>query len=174
MTKTEKNSFVDELAEKFKQKPSFLLIDTGGMTVAKMNDLRRTCFKSGIEVKIAKNTLIKKALEKQGLDYSPVFPYLKQNTTILFCDEVVNVPAKVLLDYRGKAEVPAMKAAFVESSLFVGDASLKVISSLKTKTELLGEVIGLLQSPAQNVISALQSAGQTIHGVLKTLEEKKS
>lgn len=174
MTKDEKIEFVKDLTEKFRQKPNFLVIDTGGLSVAKINALRRKCFEANVEIKVVKNTLIEKALSNQDRDYSSVFPHLKHNSTVLFANETVNASAKLLQEFRGKEEKPTLKVAYAEESLFVGDAQLDTLAKLKSREDLIGEVIGLLQSPMQNLLGALQSGGTTIMGVLKTLEEKKS
>ena len=174
MTREEKIEFVNDLTEKFRQKPNFLVIDTGGLSVQKINALRRKCFEANVEIKVVKNTLIEKALSNQDRDYSSVYPFLKQNSTVIFANETVNASAKLIQEFRGKEDKPTLKVAYAEESLFVGDTQLDVLAKLKSREDLIGEVIGLLQSPMQNLLGALQSGGTTIMGVLKTLEEKKS
>lgn len=172
MTKEEKTAILSDLTEIFAKNPNFYVLDTSGLSVSKINAFRAACFKSKLKVRVAKNSLIKKALERQSLDYTDVFPALKQASTVLFINEDASDPAKMLQAFRGKAEKPVLKGAFIESSVFLGDSSLKDLAALKSKTELIGEVIGLLQSPIQNVVSALQSGGNNIAGVLKTLSER--
>ncbi len=172
MTREEKHILVNELTETLKQHPNFLILDTGGMTVEKMNNFRRVCFQSNLKVQVVKNTLLKKALSAVDSSYEAVFPVLKQNTTIVFANENFAEPAKILKDFRNDAELPRFKAAYIEASVFVGESNLDSVASIKSKQEVLGEVIGLLQSPMANLLGALQSSGGTIHGLLKTIEEK--
>ncbi|MCZ2356230.1 MAG: 50S ribosomal protein L10 [Bacteroidia bacterium] len=172
MTKEQKNAILSELTEVFAQNPNFYVLDTSGLPVSKINKFRALCFNSKLKLRVAKNTLIKKALERQNIDYSGVFPALKQSSAVLFIDENISEPAKMLQKFRGKAKSPALKGAFIDSAIFLGDESIKDLSTLKSKSELIGEVIAMLQSPAQNVISALQSGGSNIAGILKTLSER--
>jgi len=173
MTKEEKIIYVQELAEKFKNFPNFYIADTGGLSVAQVNELRGKCYEAEIELRVIKNTLIRKALEQTGVDYTEIYPALKQTSAVFFVKENPNKPAKLIKDYRKVVkDKPVLKAAYVESSLFMGDASLDALVALKSKDELIGEIIGLLQSPAKNVISALQSGGGKLAGILKTLSEK--
>jgi large subunit ribosomal protein L10 len=174
MTKDQKIAHVQELAEKFKSFPHFYIADTGGLTVAQVNSLRAKCFEANIEMRVVKNTLIRKALEQTGEDYSGLYSALKQTSAVFFIKENPNKPAKLIKEYRtaGKTEKPVLKGAFVESSVFLGDASLEQLIALKSKEELIGDIIGLLQSPAKNVISGLKSGGGKLAGILKTLSEK--
>lgn len=173
MTKDEKQQLVEELTEKFKAYPNFYIADAGGMTVAQVNDLRRLCFKSDITMTMVKNTLIRKALEQLDGDYSEVYGSLKRPSSILFAtEENPSVPAKVLKEFRKSGEKPSLKAAVIDTAVFVGDDQLKVLIDLKSKAQLIGEVIGLLQSPAKNVVSALKSGGGKLAGILKTLSER--
>ncbi|MEM7368906.1 MAG: 50S ribosomal protein L10 [Bacteroidota bacterium] len=175
MTKEEKIQLVQELTETFRTYPNFYITDTGGMTVAEMNELRRKCFESSIPLQMIKNTLIRKALENQEQDFSDVFDALKQTSSVFFVGaENPSLPAKVISAFRKDKEKPILKAAVIETSVFMGDDQLKALTELKSKDELIGEVIGLLQSPAKNVIGALQSGGQKLSGILKTLAEKES
>ena len=146
--------------------------DAGGLTVAQVNDLRRMSFKAGIELRVVKNTLLRKAMEATGKDYSGVFPELQQQSSVFFVGENYKVPAKLIKDFRKKGAKPALKVAYVDESVFVGDDQLDVLQNLKGKNELIGEVIGLLQSPIQKLLGQLSSGGTTIAGVLKTLEER--
>ena len=164
---------VQELTEKFKTYPNFYIADAGGMTVAQVNDLRRLCFKADITMTMVKNTLIRKALEQLDGDYSEVYGSLKQPSSIFFAtEENPSVPAKVIKEFRKAGEKPALKAAVIDTAVFVGDDQLKVLVDLKSKAELVGEIVGLLQSPAKNVISALKSGGGKLAGILKTLSER--
>ena len=174
MTREEKAQIIDELAEKFANHAHFYITDAGGFTVAPINNFRRLCFKNGVEYRVYKNTLIRKALEKQeGTDFSPLFKSLHGFSGVIFSKESGNVPAKVIQEFRVKmAGKPGLKAASISSDLFIGDENLKMLAELKSKNELIGEVIGLLQSPAKNVISALQSGKHTVAGLLKTLESR--
>lgn len=175
MTKEEKGALIEELAEKLKNTGNFYIADTGGLSVKQINEFRELCFKRGIEYRVVKNTLIRKALEKLDTDYTPFDTILKGTSGVMFSPEVSNAPAKLIQEYRKKDKnltKPAFKAASINTDLFVGEDQLDVLSSLKSKEELVGEVIGLLQSPAKNVISALQSGKHILAGVLKTLSEK--
>ena len=140
------------------------------MNAEKTSDLRRKCFKSEIKLEVVKNTLLQKALEASEVDFSPLYDCLKGNTAVMFTT-TANVPAKLLKEYK-KEGIPALKAAYAEESIFVGADRLEELAALKSKNELLADVVALLQSPAKNVVSALQSGANTIHGVLKTLGER--
>jgi large subunit ribosomal protein L10 len=173
MTKEQKIQLVQELTETFNTYPNFYIADTGGLTVAEVNELRGKCYEKQIKMQVVKNTLIKKALLNLDDEYDEVDPALKQTSALFFVDaENPSVPAKVLKDFRGDNQIPRLKAAVIESAVFLGDDQLDKLSKLKSKAELLGEVVGLLQSPAKNVISALKSGGSTIAGLLKALEER--
>lgn len=171
MTKEEKNQVLEELKEKFAQNNVFYLTDSSTLTVEVINKFRRKCFEKGIEFQVAKNTLIKKALEANTGNYSGLYDSLHGPTSIMF-SSVGNLPAKVLKEFREDNEKPVLKAAYVDSAIFIGDDQIEILTKLKSKEELLGEVIGLLQSPARNLISALQSGGSKIAGIVKTLSEK--
>ena len=175
MTKEEKGVLIDDLAEKLRNTTHFYIADTGGLSVAQINEFRAMCFKQGIEYRVVKNTLIRKALEQLDTDYSSFGEVLKGTSGIMFSPEVSNAPAKVIKEYRKKDKnltKPEFKGASIDSDLFVGSQHLDMLSSLKSKNELIGEVIGLLQSPAKNVISALKSGQHTIAGLVKTLSER--
>jgi large subunit ribosomal protein L10 len=175
MTREEKAQIIEQLSEKFGNNPHFYIADASGLSVEQVNAFRRLCFKSGIEYGVYKNTLIRKALEKQeGADFSPVFDVLKGFSGVMFSKESGNLPAKVILEYQKKLEgKPALKAASIDSGLFIGAEHLKALSELKSKNELIGDVISMLQSPAKNVLSALLSAKHTVAGLVKALEERK-
>jgi len=155
------------------EKPNVYVTNGGGMTVSEVNNLRRECFKAGIEMRVVKNTLLRKAMEATGRDYSAVFPAMKQQSNVFFVGENVTAPAKLIQKFRGpKGAKPELKGAYVDEAVFIGDNQLEALATLKGKAELLGELIGLLQSPMQQLVGALQSGGTTIAGVLKTLEER--
>jgi large subunit ribosomal protein L10 len=171
MNKEEKYDLVLALTEQMKEYGNFYITDTSNLTVAKINDIRRQCFQSEITMKVAKNSLIKKAMEAAGGDYTPIFDVLKGSSSILF-SKSATAPAKLIKQLRKKSDKPILKAAYIDSAIFVGDNQIDTLIKLKSKEQLIGEVIGLLQSPAKNVISALQSGGNTIAGLVKTLQER--
>ena len=170
MKKEVKDTIITELGEKLKQYPHFYLVDVTGLNAEDTSNLRRKCFKSEIKMVVVKNTLLHKAFEASDVDYQALYASLKGNTAVLFTD-VANKPAKLLKDYT-KQGIPALKAAYAEESIFVGADKLDELAALKSKNELIADVVALLQSPAKNVVSALQSGASTIHGVLKTLGER--
>ena len=170
MKKEVKDTIIVELGEMLKAYPHFYLADLAGLNAEKTSVLRRKCFKSEIKLLVVKNTLLHKAFEASEIDFSPLYDSLKGNTAVMFTN-TANVPAKLLKEYT-KEGVPSLKAAYAEESFFVGADKLDELAALKSKNELIADVIALLESPAKNVISALQSSGQTIHGLLKTLEER--
>lgn len=159
MTREEKAQIIEGLSQKFADNAHFYITDANGFTVEQINAFRRMCFKGGVEYNVYKNTLIQKALERQeGVDYSPLFKVLKGFSGIMFSKEVGNAPAKILKEYRKKLEgKPVLKAASIKSELYIGDDTLNTLADLKSKNELIGEIIGMLQAPARNVISALQN-----------------
>lgn len=170
MKKEVKDTIITELGEKLKQYPHFYLVDVTGLNAEDTSNLRRKCFKSDIKMVVVKNTLLHKAFEASEVDYEGLYSALTGNTAVLFAD-VANKPAKLLKDYT-KQGIPALKAAYAEESIFVGADKLDELAALKSKNELIADVVALLQSPAKNVVSALQSGANTIHGVLKTLGER--
>ncbi len=175
MTKEEKGQIIDELAEKFSQNNHFYITDASGLSVAQVNAFRRLCFNAGVEYVVYKNTLIRKALEKQSGNYEEIYKTLHGFSGVMFSKESGNAPAKVIREYRKKQEgKPGLKAASIESALFIGEEHLSTLSELKSKNELLGEIISLLQSPAKNVLSALLSGKNTVAGLVKALEERKN
>ena len=172
MNREEKQEVVLALQEKMQEYGNFYIADTSGLSVEKVNNIRRKCFESGIEMKVAKNSLIKIAIEGLEGDSSEIFEALKGQSALLF-SKVGNGPAKLIKSLRkGKEEKPALKAAYIDSAIFVGDNHLDSLVTLKSREELIGEIIGLLQSPAKNVVSALQSGGNKIAGIVKTLQER--
>ncbi|PIB36442.1 50S ribosomal protein L10 [Reichenbachiella sp. 5M10] len=176
MTREEKAKIIEELSGKFKSSGNFYFTDAAGMTVAEVNDLRRKCFESGVEYRVIKNTLIKKALETVDADFSSLNEeVLTGFSGVMFTGEdSANVPAKLIKKFKkdDKLDRPKLKGASIEYDLFIGEEHLNTLADLKSKNELIGEVIGLLQSPAKNVISSLQSGGQTLSGLLQTLSER--
>jgi large subunit ribosomal protein L10 len=174
MKREDKNKIIDSLVESFTRYGSFYITDISNLTVEKTNMLRRKCYASNIKLRVAKNKLIQKALERiEGNDYSALFPTLKGSSAIMFC-ETVNMPAKVIKEFRQKNDKPLLKSAFIDSAVFIGDNQLDALAALKSKNELIADIIALLQSPAKNVISALQSGGNKISGILTTLEKRGS
>lgn len=172
MNKDQKSQYIDDLAQDLSQANVFYLADTSGLTVETINQLRRRCFQQGIELRVVKNTLLAKAMERvEGRNYGELPSVLGGPTSILFA-EVGNVPAKLIKEFRKKNEKPLLKGAYIEDAIFVGDNQLDALEAIKSREELIGDIIGLLQSPAKNVISGLQGGGQKIVGILKTLEER--
>jgi len=172
MTREEKAKYIDELAAELSQAGIFYLTDTSELTVETINNLRRRCFQSNIKLKVVKNTLLQKAMESiDGKDYSELNQVLSGPTSIMF-SEVGNLPARIIKEFRKKSDKPILKGAFIDEAIFIGDNQLDSLVSLKSKEELIGEIVGLLQSPAKNVISALKGQGGKIAGILKTLEER--
>ena len=172
MEKNQKNQEIAELKEKFSNTTYFYITDSSTLSVEKINKFRRLCFNAGIEYRVSKNTFIKKALEQVEGDYEAIYPLLNGPTGVMYSADGAS-PAKVLKEFRKGGDRPILKGAYIDTSIFVGDNQLTVLAALKSKKELLGEIIGLLQSPAKNVISGLQaSSGQKIAGLLKTLEER--
>lgn len=170
MKKEVKDTIIAELGEKLKNYPHFYLVDVTGLNAEATSSLRRKCFKSEINMVVVKNNLLHKAFEASDVDFELLYGSLKGNTAVMFT-QTANVPAKLLKEYK-KEGIPALKAAYVEESLFVGADKLEELAALKSKNELIADVVALLQSPAKNVVSALQSGAGTIHGVLKTLGER--
>lgn len=173
MDKNQKNKEIAELKEKFGNTQYFYLCDPQSLTVESINKFRRMCFNSGIEYRVSKNTLIRKALEQAGEGYEAIYPLLNGQTGVMFAAEGA-APAKLLKEFRkGGTDKPVLKGAYIDSDVFIGDNQLDILASLKSKHELIGEIISLLQSPARNVISALQgSSSQKIAGLVKALEER--
>jgi len=171
MTREEKGQVIDSLTTTLTENKTIYLADISGLDASKTSSLRRACFKAGVTLAVVKNTLLAKAMEKSDKDFGELQEVLKGNTSLMLC-ESSNGPAKVIKDFRKKSERPILKGAYVEESIYVGDEQLDALVSIKSKEELIGEIIGLLQSPAKNVISALQSGGNKLSGILKTLSEK--
>lgn len=175
MTREEKAVEIEELKEKFSNTAGFYITDAGGMNVESINQFRRLCFEKGIEYRVAKNSLIKKALEQQESDYTSLFDSdaLKGFSGIMFAGEAVSEPAKVLKQFhKSGSEKPALKGASFDSAIYIGAEHLEALSKIKSREEMIAELVGLLQSPGRNLASALQSSGGKLASVLKTLSEK--
>ena len=171
MNKEEKTKVIENLVGQLENNPNFYLTDISSLTVAKTGELRRACFNKKISVMVVKNSLLKKAMERRGI-YNDLIPVLKGNTTVMFC-ESGSAPAKLIKEFRSKGnKKPVLKGAYIEESTYVGDNQIDFLSSIKSKNELIGDIVGLLQSPAKNVVSALQSGKNKLAGIVKTLSEK--
>jgi len=171
MKKEEKSQLIDTLAAELKDANSFYLTDTSALNAETTSRLRRTCFKKKVQLRVVKNTLLKKAMERTGKPFEEFYPVLNGPTSIML-SEVANDPAKLIKEFRKTAPKPILKGAYVEECIYLGDTQLDVLVNIKSKNELIGDLIGLLQSPARNVISALQSGGNKLSGIVKTLSEK--
>ena len=171
MKRAEKQEIVQALTEQIKSHSSFYITDTANLTVAKINKIRRKCFENGITIQVAKNTLIQKAMEAAGGDFAELYDVLKGSSTIMF-SATANAPAKLIRELRKSGDKPILKAAYIDSAFFIGDNQLEALVNLKSKEQLIGDIIGLLQSPAKNVISALKSGGGKLAGIVKTLQER--
>ena len=173
MRREDKSKLIDNLAEQINATPHFYLADISELNALDSSDLRRACFKKDVKLQVVKNTLLKKAFEKSERNVEEIYDTLVNNTSIMF-SEVGNVPAKLIKEFRKKKERPILKAAYVEESIYIGDDQLEILANIKSKEELIGDIISLLQSPIKNVVSSLQSGGQTLTGVLETLSKKES
>lgn len=172
MTREEKAQYISDLAAQLSASSVVYLTDTADLTVEAVNSLRRKCFQSNISMRVVKNALLEKAMDQvEGKDFGALRDVLKGSTSVMI-SEVANAPAKLIADFRKKSEKPVLKGAYIDEAIFIGDDQLKALESLKSKEELLGELIGLLQSPAKNVLSGLKGAGSKIAGILQTLEER--
>ncbi len=173
MTRAEKSATIEVLKEKISNSSFFYITDSSTLTVEQVNKLRRMCFEKGIEMTVVKNTLVKKALEAapQEKNYEPLYEALHGPTALMFT-EVANLPARLIKEFRGDKERPAVKAAYIDTAVYIGDEQLEALSSLKSRDELLGDLLGLLGAPAANLLGALQSGGSNIMGLLKALEER--
>jgi large subunit ribosomal protein L10 len=171
MRREEKNEIINSLTESISQFSHFYLTDIAQLNATDTSTLRRKCFEKEIKLIVVKNTLLRKALEKSGKNVEELFDVLKGSTSVMFSN-TGNAPAKLIKEFRKKNDKPLLKGAYVEECIYVGDNMLDSLVTLKSRDELLGDIILLLQSPAKNVISALQSGGNTLHGVLETLSKK--
>ncbi len=171
MKKEEKTQLIETLAEKLNNVNSFYLTDISNLNVETSNKLRRLCFKRNIELNMVKNTLLKKAMEKTGKDFDSLYNALKGSTSIMFA-EVANDPAKLIQEFRRTSQKPILKGAYVQESIYLGDDQLNALVNIKSKNELIGDVIWMLQSPVRNIISALQSGSNILSGIVKTMSDK--
>jgi large subunit ribosomal protein L10 len=171
MKKEEKHEVVLALTETIAEYGNFYITDTANLSVAKVNDIRRECFENDIKMQVAKNKLIRKAMEASAGDFSEMFDVLKGSSSILF-SKSANAPAKLIKQLRKSGDKPVLKAAYIDSAIFIGDNQLDALVNLKSKEELVADIIALLQSPAKNVISGLQSGGNKLAGIVKTLQER--
>ncbi|NVJ89764.1 MAG: 50S ribosomal protein L10 [Flavobacteriaceae bacterium] len=172
MTREEKSQVIQDLTATLADSNTIYLADISGLNAQTTSNLRRACFKAGVQLSVVKNTLLAKAMEASGKDFGELPSVLKGNTSMMI-SETANAPAKLIKEFRKKSkDRPLLKGAFAEESIYIGDNQLDALVDIKSREELIGEIIGLLQSPAKNVISALQSGGQTLSGIVKTLSEK--
>jgi len=171
MTREEKSHVIESLTESLTGNDIIYLADISGLNALDTSNLRRACFKADIKLAVVKNTLLAKAMEKSDKDFGELTSTLKGNTSIMYAT-TGNAPAKLIKEFRKKSQKPVLKGAYVEEAVYVGDDQLDTLVNIKSKEELIGDVITLLQSPAKNVVSALQSGGTKLTGILKTLSEK--
>lgn len=171
MTREEKSIVIQDLTAQLADSTNIYLADISGLNAGVTSNLRRACFKAGIKLAVVKNTLLSKAMEASEKDFAELPDVLKGNTAIML-SETGNAPAKVIKEFRKKSEKPLLKGAFIEEAIYVGDDQLDALVDIKSREELIGDIVGLLQSPAKNVISALKSGGGTLAGIIKTLSER--
>ncbi|TRX64313.1 50S ribosomal protein L10 [Carboxylicivirga sp. M1479] len=171
MRKEDKSIIVNELLSNLNEYSHFYVTEAGGLNAETSSNLRRTCFKEEVKMVMVKNTILRKALEQLEGNFEDIYPTLVGTTAVMFSN-TGNVPAKLIKEFTKSSDKPTLKSAYVEESVYVGADQLEALCSIKSKDELLGDVIGLLQSPMKNVVSALQSGGSTIHGLLQTIAEK--
>tara|TARA_B100000614_G_scaffold262434_1_gene295927 strand:+ start:1185 stop:1706 length:522 start_codon:yes stop_codon:yes gene_type:complete len=171
MTREEKKQAIEDLTVELREVKNLYLTDIAGLNSAETSALRRLCFKSNVKLSVVKNTLLSKAMEASKRDFGDLKDILKGNTSLMF-SQVGNAPAKIIKDFRKKSEKPSLKGAFVEESIYIGDDQIPILVSLKSKEEVIGEIISLLQSPTKKIISSLKSGGGKISGILKTLSNK--
>lgn len=175
MKKEDKSTIIEQIKELLQQYPHFYLMDIGGLDAETTSALRRKCFENKVKLVVVKNKLLHKAFEASETDFSPLYDTLKSNTALMLT-ETGNAPAKLVKEFlkgnKNPEAKPLLKAAYVEETMFVGAQQLDTLASLKSKNELIADIIALLQSPAKNVVSALQSGGTKLHGVLQTLSER--
>ncbi|OUS09519.1 50S ribosomal protein L10 [Nonlabens dokdonensis] len=171
MTREQKANVIQDLTATLSENSTIYLADISGLNAQDTSNLRRACFKANVKMSVVKNTLLSKAMEASEKDFGELPELLKGNTSIML-SEVANAPAKVIENFRKKSEKPVLKGAYIEEAIYVGDDQVQALSNIKSKEEMIGEIIGLLQSPAKNVVSALKSGGGKIAGILKTLSER--
>jgi len=171
MKKAEKIKVIDDLTSKLKANKNIYLTDISGLNASQTSALRRACYKANIKLSVVKNTMLSRAMDASDKDFGEIKDVLKGNTSLMF-SESGNAPAKIIKDFRKKLDKPILKGAFIEEAIYIGDDQIDTLVAIKSREELIGEVIGLLQSPAKNVISALKSGGSNLSGILKTLSER--
>ena len=171
MTREEKSVAINEILDVLKSNQNIYLTDISGLNALETSNLRRMCFKAGVKLSVVKNTFLEKAMESSEKDFGELKEMLKGNTSVMIA-EVSNAPAKVIKNFRKKSERPILKGAMIEEDIYVGDEQLETLFTIKSKEELIGDIIMLLQSPAKNVISALSSSGGKLSGILQTLSNK--
>ena len=171
MTRQQKNNAIENLKEALGGIKNLYLADIAGLDASQTNALRRACFKENIKLQIVKNTLLSKAMEASTHDFGELTNILKGNTSLMF-SESGNAPAKVIKSFRKKSDKPILKGAFIEQAIYIGDETLDALVAIKSKDELIGEIITLLQSPTKNIVSALQSGGGKLSGIIKSLSER--
>ena len=171
MTREEKSKAITEITDVLSQNEIIYLTDISGLNSIETSNLRRLCFKSGVKLEVMKNTLLEKAMTASDKEFGDLLDTLKGNTSVMVAD-VGNAPAKVIKDFRKKSDKPILKGAIIESDIYLGDDQLELLANIKSKEEIIGEIILLLQSPAKNVISALKSSGNKLSGIIKTLSDR--
>jgi large subunit ribosomal protein L10 len=171
MTREEKSQVIEELTAQLASNTNIYLTDISGLNAKNTSDLRRACFKVNVKLAVVKNTLLEKAMEASEKDFGDLPSILKGNTSVMY-SETGNAPAKVIKAFRKKSDKPLLKGAFIEDAIYIGDEQLDALVDIKSREELIGDIVGLLQSPAKNVISALKSGGGKLAGIIKTLSEK--
>jgi len=171
MKKAEKIKVINDLTSKLKDAKTLYLTDISGLNASETSALRRACFKANVKLSVVKNTMLARAMDASDKDFGEIKDVLKGNTSLMF-SEAGNIPAKVIKDFRKKLDKPILKAAFIEEAVYIGDDQIETLVAIKSREELIGEIIELLQSPAKNVISALKSGISDLSGVLKTLSER--
>ena len=171
MKQEQKAQIIEEIAQDLANYSHVYVTDISGFTVSTVNQLRRLCFKRDVKLKVVKNTLLKRAMDQAEADYSEIYPVLNGATSIMLCN-TGNVPARLIKEFRAKNDKPLIKAAFIEETAYIGDDQLEALCNIKSREELIGDIVALLQSPAKQVVSALQSGGGKLAGIVKTLSER--
>ena len=171
MTREEKSQVIEDLKAKLAESSNFYLTDISGLNAVTTSNLRRACFKANVQLSVVKNTLLEKAMEASEKDFGELPSTLKGNTSVMY-SETGNAPAKVIKAFRKKSEKPFLKGAYIEEAVYIGDDQLDMLVNIKSREELIGDIVGLLQSPAKNVVSALQSGGGKLSGIIKTLSQR--
>ena len=171
MRKEDKQVLIDSMLSELQACPNFYLTDVSDLNAEKTSQLRRQCFNSGVKMIVVKNALFHKAMQKMDKDYEGLYDVLKGSTAVMFC-ETGNAPAKLIKNFRKTSDRPILKGAYIEECCYIGDEMLDALCSIKSKNDLIADVIALLQSPMKNVISGLQSGGHKLSGILETLSER--